>query len=118
MSYWGIEPDQNDFAFDGVGAYIHCIKEGMFKDIEVVKNKKYPEQSMIASLRCLRVIGEQFPKNLRVSFRKKDLALVKTAFYEWVELVDLPAKYSAGIIEEAEKEFELFELFLQPNNEV
>lgn len=26
MSYWGIEPDQNDFTFDGVGAYIHSIR--------------------------------------------------------------------------------------------
>jgi len=111
MPYWGAKPDQNDYAFDHVGAYIHRIKDQMMKGIATVLEKAYPEQSIVASLACLRAIGERFPKNLAVSFDEDDFLFAKKSFMEWYEKVKLklPSKYRDAILEEANKEFALFE---------
>lgn len=111
MPYWGPTPDENDFAFDSVGACIHLIKGQLMKDIATVLDKTYPEQSMVALLRCLRVIGEQSPKNFGVSFGRKDFVLVVKAFDEWVAKVGtrLPTKHREAIVAEARAEFALFD---------
>ena len=106
MSYWGNKPDECDFAFDSVGANIYIIKERLLKDIEVVAKNRYSEQSIIANLVCLRVIGERFPKALSVHFRKRDFEMVKAAFYKWYETTN---HVPAGLKECADSEFSLFE---------
>ncbi len=111
MPYWGSKPDDSDFAFDAIGAYIYIIKERMTKDIATVLEKSYPEQSMVASLICLRLLGEQFPKCLTVHFHKSDFAFVVNAFNEWVAKVgrELPDKHRDAIVAEARAEFALWE---------
>lgn len=111
MPFWGTEADECDFAFDAVGAIIYVIIEKMKKDIEIVLEKAYPEQSMIACLICLRLLGERFPKNLKVSFRKKQFIEVTTAFEEWYTKVadKLPLNIRVEILAKAKEEFALFE---------
>lgn len=111
MSYWGNDVDDCDYAFDAVGAIFFRIKDQMFKDSETVKAKCYPEQGILASLCCLRLLGERFPKNLSVHFGKKDLARARKAFDDWYVLVQdkLPGERSEAIKLSAEREFALFE---------
>ena len=111
MPYWGSRSDESDFAFDSVGSYIYLIKARMMTDIDTVLKKKYPEQGTIASLACLRLLGERFPKSLGVHFRKKDFAFVRGAFEQWYAAVksQLPSEHLDGILAEAENEFTLFE---------
>jgi hypothetical protein len=111
MPYWGSGPDDCDYAFGAIGAYIFLIKERMMQDIATVLEKSFPEQGMIASLACLRVLGERFPKNLSVHFGKKDFAFVVSAFNEWLIKVGprIPRKHRAALITEAKQEFALFE---------
>ena len=111
MPYWGNKPEDNDFAFDTVGSIIYLIKERMKSDVEVVLAKKYPEQGMVASMVCLRLLGERFPKNLKVHFGKRDFVFVKTKFEEWYAAVSplLPSDRRDAILAEAEHEFALFQ---------
>jgi hypothetical protein len=111
MSYWGSKSEESDFAFDSVGVSILLIKQRMMKDIDAVLEKKHPEQGMIASLVCLRLLGERFPKNMSVHFGKRDFEFVKNAFEQWYAAVKprLPSKYRDSILAEAENEFTLFE---------
>ena len=111
MSYWGSGPADCDYDFDAVGAYIYLIKERMFDDMANVLAKEHPEQGIVASLVCLRLIGERYPKSLSVHFRNNDFARVKAAFYEWYSMAkpNLPPSYRDVILENAEREFALFQ---------
>lgn len=110
MSYWSSEPDGCDYAFDAIGAVVFLIKERLEKETAAVKEMNYPEQSMIALLSCLRVIGEEYPKALSVSFRSKDYEKTRDAFYEWFESdAKIPVGRRDGIRKAAEREFQLFE---------
>jgi len=111
MPYWGSGPIDNDYAFDAIGSYLYLIKERMFQDADNIIEKSYPEQSIIASLICLRLLASQFPKCVRVHFRKKEFEKAKDAFYKWYESVEkkIPLKFREAIKENAEREFLLFE---------
>ena len=111
MAYWGSKPIDSDFATGAIGAYIYLLKERLQKDTETVLKKCHPEQSIVASLTCLRLLSEQFPKNVRVHFGRKDYLQSKEAFEQWYDAVrtKLPAKYRDEILDEANKEFALFE---------
>jgi hypothetical protein len=111
MPYWGTNPEDCDFAFDSVGACFYLIKDRLMRDIAAVLGKSYPEQSMVATLTCLRLLGERFPKNLRVHFGRRDFQFVVDAFHEWVTKVgpDLPAERRDAIVAEASAEFALWE---------
>ena len=111
MPYWGSNPEDNDFAFDAVGAYVFLIKDQMFRDMENVLEKSYPEQAIIASLKCLRLLADEFPKCVSIHFRKKHLEQCKTAFENWFTAVkeNLPTEYADAIQSKAHAEFELFE---------
>ncbi len=121
MAYWGSGVNESDFAFGAVGAYIYLLKERMLNDIRVVREKAHPEQSIVASLVCLRLIGERFPKSLGVHFRRKDFESVRSAFEDWYEAArhELPSGFAARIYEEAHHEFKLFEerLLSKPSRE-
>jgi hypothetical protein len=110
MAYWNSEINGNDFAFDSIGAIVFLIKERMDKDLEVVKTKKYPEQSLLANLRILRNIGNDFPKELSVIFRKKDLSHYENEFNLWFSSVEskLPKQYINELRENAIFEFTAF----------
>ena len=109
MSFWGPKPDECDFAFDSIGAAIYKLKEQLMNDIKT--GLEHPEQSMVALLCCLRLIGERFPKNLSVSFGREDYLFVANAFEEWLAKSGprLPKKYREKIEAEARAEFALFE---------
>ncbi len=111
MSYWGSDLDECDYAFDALGASISWIRARMFKDAENVIAKRYPEQAILASVCCLRLLGERFPKNLSVSFGKRDLARTRQLFDQWHDLVkdQLPAERWNALRESADREFALFE---------
>lgn len=111
MPYWGSGLADNDYAFDAVGAYIFLIKERMFQDAKQVIEKSYPEQGIVASLKCLRLISGQFPKCVKVHFRRREFEKAKEAFAQWYELVEdqLPHDYREGIRSDADAEFQLFE---------
>lgn len=111
MSYWGNAADENHYAFDSITAYVFLIKDRMMKDLSTVLEKSYPEQGLIASLICLRQIGERFPKCLELGFRRKDFERVKEGFTQWYRLVGdkLPADRREAIFLEGMKECELFE---------
>lgn len=111
MSYWGDDVDDCDYAFDAVGAVFSRIKDRLFKDSETVIAKAYPEQGILASLCCLRVLGERFPKNLSVHFGRRDLERARKAFDRWAEVVQdvLPATRLEEIKRSADREFALFE---------
>ncbi len=110
MSYWGNDVDDCDYAFDSVGVVFSRIKDQLFKDSETVITKCYPEQGILASLCCLRLLGERFPKNLSVHFGKKDLARAQKMFDDWYVLVQhkLPVERSEAIRLLADREFSLF----------
>jgi hypothetical protein len=111
MPYWGSGAIDNDYAFDAVGAYVFIIKERLLQDADKVIEKSYPEQSIVASLQCLRLLAGQFPRCVKVHFRKKDLEKVKEAFGKWYDSVQsqLPPAYREAIRSNAEAEFQLFE---------
>jgi hypothetical protein len=111
MPYWGSGPIDNDYAFDAIGTYVFMIKERMFQDADKVIEKSYPEQGIVASLECLRLLAAQFPKCVKVHFRKKELARAKEAFGRWYESVcdQLPSDHREAIRTNAEVEFDLFE---------
>ncbi|QDU08168.1 hypothetical protein [Gimesia aquarii] len=111
MSYWGNRPIDNDFAFDQIGSYIYLIKERMFQSVDVVIDKPHPEQSMIASLQCIRLLAQEFPKCVSVSFGRSEFEETKAAFEKWYDAVykKIPAKYREAVLEAANTEFALFE---------
>jgi hypothetical protein len=111
MPYWGDSADECDYAFDAIGAYVILIRDRMTTDMATVIQQAYPEQGITASVACLRLLGERFPKCLDVSFRRKDFERAKEGFSEWYGLVrdKLPPERRDGIAAEAKKEFELFE---------
>ena len=111
MAYWGDAADESDFAFDAIGAYILLLKQRMFQDIATVLDKAHPEQTMVASLTCLRLLGERFPRALSVHFRERDFAFVTRSFDEWLDKAgpQLSAKRRTALADEAKAEFALFE---------
>jgi hypothetical protein len=111
MGYWGDDVDDCDYAFDAVGAVFFRISDRMFKDAETVIAKRYPEQAITASLCCLRLLGERFPRNLSVHFGKRELERARKAFDQWQEAVkdQLPPERHEAIKLAADREFLLFE---------
>lgn len=111
MPYWGEKSCDSDFAFDSVGAYIYLLNSRMKKDIENVKAKNYPEQSILASLKCVRLILNEYPKMIGVHFKKRDYEFARQNFTDWyTQSVDnIPKKYSEGLLAEARKEFLLYD---------
>ncbi len=111
MPYWGHKPADNDYAFDAVSAYVYLIKERMFKDMTTVLEKSYPEQGIVASVQCLRLIAKEFPKCVRLHFRKKELERAKAAFENWYDAVcqELPEEHREALVSQANLEFQLFD---------
>lgn len=111
MSYWGDGVDECDYAFGSIGATISWIKDRMLSGASTVINKGHPEQGILASLSCLRILGERYPKNLSVHFGRRDLMRTRQLFDQWHELVkgQLPAERWDALRALADREFALFE---------
>lgn len=111
MAYWSEKPSGNDYAAGSVGVNILSIKKRMLEGIDKVIEKSHPEQGLIASLQCIRLIASEFPKNVAVHFGKKELQQAKDKFHEWYEKVHtkIPKKYREDVLKSAEVEFERFE---------
>ena len=112
MGYWSNESDGCDYAFDAVAVIASIIVDRMFSDAEGVVDEAFPEQAIAASVKCLRLLGKEFPTAVRLSFQKRDLARAEEAFKAWHEKVqsDLPKNRREAIKECAEKEFALYRL--------
>lgn len=115
MSYWGEGIEDCDYAFGAVGSSISWIKERLFKDGDTVVAKSHPEQGLLASLCCLRMIGERFPKNLSVHFGKKDLDRARQIFDRWYTIME--KKLEPSLLEAlkfaADREFSLFQALIE-----
>lgn len=116
MPYWGNGPIDNDYAFDAIGAYVHLIRERMFKDAETVIDRAHAEQGIVASLQCLRVLDAEFPKCVRVTFRRMDLERAVTLFDAWCEVArsKLPEERLEAVKASAEAEFRRYRDQLDP----
>lgn len=116
MSYWGCKPIDCDYAFDTVGSYVYAIKERMLRDAENVIAKAYPEQGIVSSIQCIRLLDAAFPRCVRVHFRQKDLQVAQDLFARWYEAVkdSLPPEHSDAIRAEAEDEFRALRAQLLP----
>ena len=110
MSYQTSDVNGTDFAKGSIDLIIRNIIKKMDSDIKMSIEKEFPEQSILSSLVCLRLIGEKFPKNLSIYFGNLDFEELKSKFYKWYELVHkkIPAKFREEVKEVAEKEFDLF----------
>lgn len=110
MAYWGSGAASCDYAFDQISVYVFQIKQRMFEDMENVLQKSYPEQSIVASVKCLRLLWEGFPKCVRLHFGRRDLERCGQSFELWCTTLAarLPAEHRAAIRSEAMLEFSLF----------
>jgi hypothetical protein len=110
VSYWSADADGCDFAFNCVGVYALLIKERMFQDAELAIEKSMAEQSIVASLRCLRALDAQFGKAIRIGFRGKDLDVAEKLFESWYAKagVKVPKKHRAEMLAIAREEFRLY----------
>lgn len=107
MSYWGYKAEDSDFAATAVGANIYMIKKRMLQDIANDPDREHSEQSILGHLLCLKLLGERFPKQLKVHFRKSDFLKAKESFYKWYENSSgkIPNEFRQKFFSEAEKEF-------------
>ncbi len=111
MPYWGHKSADNDYASTTVGAYIILIKERMFEGAKTVLAKAHPEQGIVASIKCLRLLAEEFPQCVRIHFGRRDLQKAREDFLNWYSITKdkIPAKYREPMLADADLEFRLFE---------
>lgn len=108
MTYWGSDFDENDFAFDSLGAGIYLLLGLMEKDANIVLEKSYPEQSMLIFLHIFSELAELYPKCTSVHFGKKKYLDIKSMFKEWYTKVspNLPKEYKEEVNNKAIQLFE------------
>lgn len=112
MSYWGPGPDQNDFGTGSIGVVALLMRRQLDKDVAtVMKDRGHPEQSIIAMLTLLRSLGEVYPAELSIHFRRKQFEAAKTAFHTWYSKQShrIPEPHREGVLRSAECEFQLWE---------
>ena len=107
MAYWGPQSDDCDFAFDCVGSYITHIGKVLLKDADTVIANQYPEQSILVSLRVIRMMWGAFPKHVACAFPRAEFERSQALFYKWVESAGrkLPKARMDAIVAEAESTF-------------
>jgi len=111
MGYWNGSLTGSDFAFDEVSLTIDLIADRMFEKADLVITKEHAEQSILASLSCIRILCEAHPKNRQVSFTKKKYVTAKEKFNQWYTLVEkkIPKKHREDLKKSADEEFALWE---------
>ena len=111
MSYWGSGPVDSDYATNTICSYVYLLKKKMLEDMSNVLTKSHPEQHIIASIQLMRLLASEFPKCFAVHFGISDFRKFKTAFEEWYEVSKgkIPKEYREKLMEEAVRQFDLFE---------
>lgn len=111
MSYWGPGPAECDYAFDGVSVYVRTMSRRLFEDMKGTIDEEYKEQRVIAGLRMVRILAREFPKAVKLAFKRQDYERAKEGFEKWYELCEkkVPKKYRDDFIKQAREELELFE---------
>jgi hypothetical protein len=110
VAYWSADADGCDFGFNCVGVHAIALKKRMFHDAELAIEKSMAEQSIVASLRCLRALDAQFGKAIRIGFESEDLDLAEKLFESWYEKAGakVPKKFRAKMLSIAREEIRLY----------
>lgn len=117
MAYWNGNVHGCDFAFDSVGVIISLTVDRLEKEADLVIDKKYPEQSMLALLKVLDLLIDEFPKCASLSFGKREYAAIKQKFQLWRESFGkIPKKHRASFDESVQKLFEQLDQKLKIND--
>lgn len=66
---------------------------------------------MVASLRVIRLIGNEYPQCVRLQFGELEYQQLKSEFDAWYAAAkgNIPKKYRESVLKEAALEFDLFE---------
>lgn len=83
MPYWNADLHGCDFAFDSVGVIVLQTVERLETEADLVIEKQYPEQSMLALLRVLDLLIDEFPKCVSVHFGKRKYLAVRDKYFAW-----------------------------------
>lgn len=95
MPYWNGDLDGCDFAFDSVGAVVLQTMNRLEAEANLVIDKKHPEQSMLALLKVLDLLTDQFPRCVAVHFRKRRYLAIKDRYISWLEsFAAIPREHS------------------------
>lgn len=108
MAYWGNKAEECDYAFDSLGSYIAHMRDSMFSAAAGTIEEKYPEQTIVMTLKVIRTLWESFPKNVASTFHRGDFDKSKALFGEWLAAVGpkLSASRQRAIAAEAEQVFQ------------
>jgi len=111
MAYWGNKADECDYAFDTLGSYVAHARDSMFHAAEGTITEKYPEQTILVTLKAIRVLWGAFPKNIACTFHRGDLDKSKRLFNEWLDAAGpkLPKARRIALLAEAQSIFEACE---------
>jgi len=108
MSYYGSNPEDNDFASGSVGAIVYLIMKNMRRDIESVAKAGHPEHSIAAHAKLLRIIEQHFPNVVRPHVGKTEIEEMRQELEAWFEKAHakLPRSEAAAIRESWPKEID------------
>ena len=111
MSYWGAEPDENDRGSGSISMAALWLKKQLEAASTAAVSKGAAEQAILANLVLLRLLGQDYPKELSVHVGRRTFDTAKAAFYEWYEKCSrrIPAKHREGVLQSAEAEFQRWE---------
>lgn len=87
------------------------MSKRFFDDMKGTIDEEYKEQSIIAGLKMIRVLAKEFPKEVKLAFKREDFERAKEGFEKWYEICGkkVPKKYRDDFIKEAREELQLFE---------
>ena len=108
MAYWSGEVDGSDFSFNSICVIALSIKKEMFEDVENCIRDKYPEQSVIASIRMLSQVAQLSPKILLPTVTVTDVRRAEEMLEEWFDVCGskVPAKYREQLRQEGKDAFD------------
>ena len=108
MSYYSAEVDGSEFAFTQICVVALFIRDRMFEDVENCIRDKYPEQSVIASIRMLSQVAQLSPKILLPTVTVTDVRRAEEMLEEWFDVCGskVPAKYREQLRQEGKDAFD------------
>lgn len=110
MTYRGAEVQQNDCGSIAISAVAVYLKKEVFSSLDPCIDKKTAETSAIATFKCLRLIGREFPREVACAFGTKDAIRFEQRLKEWHDLAkeNIPAKYRDQVLVNGLEEARLF----------
>ncbi len=107
MPYWNGDLHGSDFAFNSTGVIVLQTIKRLEKEANLVIEKQHPEQSMLALLKILDLLMDEFPKCVAVHFRKRRYLAIKEKYIAWHETcAKVPKKHVAEFDGNAKSLFE------------